>query len=343
MKQIAFYIPLILPWILFLLFVQPLFLNIEFSVDSGPDFLYEIGEEKVGEVKKESIWSIRKGIFHRLGVLKTFIEEMQAVSIPGDGFPKDTYERLNRILFGEKLTICFVIFLVLLCISGFLSWIYQAWFRNTLNKILYWAGILYAVYHMFAFLPHAPFSGFGLVLVLFYTVLILFLIWGIRILNQENSKSVRFEVLKHTSELDEEGRRPPIGIPWSPLRVGYHFAIIILVGLAVGNLVYLPLFLLQKHFAYEFGILIAVFLAGLCAFYIRNYSRLSDEKEISKLANISVSFAYLQYKFLKNLGLGIGAMLIIIFFVSILFSILFLNADLLKSPALGIIEKSAEF
>jgi hypothetical protein len=41
--------------------------------------------------------------------------------------------------------------------------------------------------------------------------------------------------------------------------------------------------------------------------------------------------------------MGIGATLLLIIFVSVLFMILVLNSDALKNPNLGIIEKSAEF
>jgi hypothetical protein len=143
--------------------------------------------------------------------------------------------------------------------------------------------------------------------------------------------------------LDEEGKKPTQKISWNPFRVGYHFLMIILVGLIIGNILYIPLFLLQKHYSNEFGLLIVGLVIALFAFYIKNYYQVGKSSALSKFQNLMGSFAFLQYKFIMNLALGVGVAVSVVVFISILFVILLGNSEILKHPGIGIIEKPEEF
>jgi F0F1-type ATP synthase assembly protein I len=345
MNRIFRSLPLVTPWILFVLFLQILFFQIEFKVDRMEKQPLEILMESETEESESlsSEWTIRKGAIYKLSSLSGFLRELKSDEIPQDGFIDMTYERLSRIVFGQKLILIGIAFLCLLCLSSFFAWLNQAWFRITLSKTLHWIAFFTTLFSLGNPLPHILKSGLAIFLTVFYVLLFIYLIFSYFAINAGKSESTAFEVLKHTSELDEEGKKPTQKVEWKPIRVAYHFIIIILVGLFVGNLVYTPLFLLQKHYSYEFGILLITLIALLCAFYIRNYSQLSKDNNVSKLQNILSSVAYLQYKFIRNFAMGLGATIMIVIFVTILFSILIMNADVLKHPDLGIIEKSAEF
>jgi hypothetical protein len=69
----------------------------------------------------------------------------------------------------------------------------------------------------------------------------------------------------------------------------------------LGNLVYIPLFSLQKHYITEFGYLIGISLVLLSFFYIRNYYHIGKEQEKTFLQNLSISYSFLIYRFLRNL------------------------------------------
>lgn len=347
MNRIFRSLPYFTPWILLLFFAQGLFYRIEFKLpptEKQPmEILMESDEEFFSE---EGSYSFRKGALYRLASLHEFLNELEADEIPQDGYPEITFERLSRIVFGQKLVVFVTIFLCVLALSSFISWYFKAWYGIRLNKILHWLGLVVVFLSLGNPLPHVVTSNFAIFLASLYSLLFVYLIFSYRAVHAGKKESINFEVLKHTSELDEEGKKPTQKMEWNfmtSLKVGYHFLVILLVGLLVGNFFYTPLFLLQKHYSYEFGILLVVLLGLLSIFYIRNYAVISEDKEFSRFQNILSSFAYLQYRFIRNFALGIFSLVLVVFFVTVLFSLLFMNSDVLKSPQLGIIEKSAEF
>jgi hypothetical protein len=343
MKQLFNFAPKFTPWLLFIFFSHMLFIDIEFKVPQSDKQPLEILVESNELENPQDTWTIKKGILLRLSDLQEIRSEIDLKSIPQDGIPESTLERLSRIIFGQKLMIWSLLFLIMLCVSSYISWLSNAWFSVTLNKTLHWIGM----YFTFAYLSKpAEFFGISLFASIlgFYLLLqFIFLIISYRAINRQKKDKVTYEVLKHTAELDEEGKKPTSKIELKPLRLAYHFFIIFFVGLLIGNLFYIPLFLLQKHYSYEFGILLLILVFLLAIFYVRNYYNLSKDNFSNKWKGIATSISYLQYKFIKNVALGLGATVALILFVTVLFSILILNADVLKNPSLGIIEKSAEF
>lgn len=343
MARIYRHFPKVTPWIMILLFIQILIVQVDFRSNTLENQPLEIITEREGAEPPEPTTHWKKGVLLRLSTISSILEELDADEIPADGFPDQTRERLTRILFGQKLIASGLFFLCLLCVTSFLSWITQAWFRIYLNKVLHWIGIVMSLSSLGNTLPYSNEHGLALGLSIFYGLLFVFLVFSYRALNLGKPDSTRFEVLKHTSELDEEGKKPTQTIEMSPFRVAYHFVIIIIVGLAVGNFVYIPLFLLQKHYSYEFGILLVGLLGLLSLFYIHNYKKISNDEGLTSWQNTMASLSYLQYKFIKNLTMGIGVTLLVVVLVTILFTILITNAEVLKNPSLGIIEKSPEF
>lgn len=343
MKKYFDNFPSITPWILFIFFAQLLFVDIEFRYPLSDKQPLEILMESEQENINNETWNIRKGPILRLNDLKSMKDELEIPVIPQDGIPESTIEKLSRIIFGQKVLIWFLVFILVLCISSFVSWYTNTWFSITLNKTLHWIGLIFTFFHMMKSLSFVTISSLAIILAVYFLIQFIFLILSYKAINRQKKNKLTYEILKHTSELDEEGKKPTQKIEVKPFRMAYHFFIIILVGLILGNFFYIPLFLLQKHYANEFSLLLLLMVFALCVFYIRNYFNLSKENIESKWQGILTSISYLQYKFLKNLAMGLGATLLLILFVSVLFMILILNSDALKNPALGIIEKSAEF
>jgi F0F1-type ATP synthase assembly protein I len=343
MKQYFNFFPNITPWILFIFFVVLLFVDIEFRYALSDKQPLEILMESEQETINQDTWNVRKGPLLRLNDLKNMKDELEISTIPQDGIPESTIERLTRIIFGQKVLIWLLVFLLVLCLSSFVSWFANTWFSITLNKTLHWIGLIFTFFHLMKSLAFVTVSPLAIFLAVYFSIQFAFLILSYKAINRQKKNKLTYEILKHTSELDEEGKKPTQKIELRPFRMAYHFAIIIIVGLLLGNFLYIPLFLLQKHYTNEFSILLLVMVFLLCVFYIRNYYNLSKENIEAKWQGVLTSISYLQYKFLKNLALGIGATLLLILFVTVLFMILVLNADALKNPSLGIIEKSAEF
>ncbi|WCL48706.1 LIC_10230 family protein [Leptospira sp. GIMC2001] len=343
MRNIIAKLPVVTPWLLLLLFIQILFIDVQFKTDGFERQTIEILSEDP-EIETGNNWSIGKGIILKLSSLNLFIKELKSEEIPQDGYPDMSFDQMSRYVFGLKLLIVGLLFLCLLCITAYFSWITQAWFRISLNKTLHWVGLIILFFSMISSLAGIASAGnVAGIFALFYFLFFVYLIFSYRGINLGKKESIQFEVLKHTSELDEEGKKPTQTVELKPWRVAYHFFIIILVGLIVGNLMYIPLFLLQKHYSYEFGILLIFLIGLLSAFYIRNYHKISQDGTIPKWKNILASLSYLQFKFLKNTVIGISATLLAVVIVTLLFSILLLNADVLKDPRFGLTEKTAEF
>jgi hypothetical protein len=343
MKQLFNFAPKFTPWLLFIFFSHMLFIDIEFKIPISDKQPLEILVESNEIENSQESWTVKKGILLRLSDLQEIRSELDLKSIPLDGIPESTLERLSRIIFGQKLMIWSLLFLVMLCISSYISWVSNAWFSITLNKTLHWIGMYFTFAYFSKVSELIGLNLFASILAIYLIIQLIYLILSYKAINRQKKEKVAYEVLKHTAELDEEGKKPTSKIELKPLRLAYHFFIIFFVGLLIGNLFYIPLFLIQKHYSYEFGILLLALVFLLSIFYVRNYYNLSKDNFTSRWKGITTSISYLQYKFIKNIALGLGATILLILFVTVLFSILILNADALKNPSLGIIEKSAEF
>lgn len=344
MKRLFFHLPFITPFLLIVLFMKPLFVSFEFSYENKPSDIEIIidGEKGLEQPETKSIL-IQKGILYRLHTLQEFFNELNTFQAPQDGFPESIQNQITRIIFSQKLLISFIAFLVLLCLTSFFSLKARAWFAYPLGKTLHWAGYVYILILIFHSFPHVPWNLFSAIITVLYIIIFILLITSNKALQRLRKELTRFEILKYNPEFDEEGRKQAHTSKTDPVVISYHFGIIILVGLLVGNLIYIPLFVLQKNFSSEFGILIAGLLILLSIFYIRNYKKIAYDPELSKNMNVLASISFLQYRFIRNLTVGVGILFIVIIFVTILFSILLLNSDLLNYPQLGINDKNIKF
>jgi hypothetical protein len=156
----------------------------------------------------------------------------------------------------------------------------------------------------------------------------------------------RFNALLLASYNDEENNARPaikgIGVEVkkesSFLKIASHFLYIIFAGVFIGNVVYIPLFSLQKHYSSEFGVLLFVMLILLSIFYVRNYYKIGREEDISTSRNVLVSLSFLQYRFIKNLLFILLSTIGVIVFITCLFLLLTMNTVILKNQ--NIIDKT---
>ena len=107
--------------------------------------------------------------------------------------------------------------------------------------------------------------------------------------------------------------------------------IIIFIGILIGNVLYIPLFSLQKNYSSEYGLLLLFMVINLSLFYIWNYYKIGQESGLSTFQNIISCFSFLQYRFIKNFVFIIVSTTGIIIFVVFLFTLLTLNTFFLKN------------
>ena len=180
-----------------------------------------------------------------------------------------------------------------------------------------------------------------------FTEIFFWLIYRLnRFLKLTESPAFKFNSLLLASYNDEENNARPaikgIGVEVkkesSFLKIALHFFYIIFAGVFVGNVVYIPLFSLQKHYSAEFGILLFIMIILLSVFYVRNYYKIGREEELSTTSNILVSLSFLQYRFMKNLLFVLLSTIGVIVFITCLFLLLTLNTFILKNQ--NIIDKT---
>ncbi|HMV41886.1 MAG TPA: hypothetical protein PK079_23835 [Leptospiraceae bacterium] len=177
---------------------------------------------------------------------------------------------------------------------------------------------------------------YGLVYVLY-----LWLVYRLSLyLKLVDTSDYKFNALLLASFNDEENNaRPTIKAlgaaepkkESSFLKIAGHFLLIIFAGVFVGNVVYIPLFSLQKHYTSQFGILLIVLLFLLCIFYVRNYYKIGKEEGLSVTRNILVSLSFLQYRFLKNLFFIVLSTVGVLVFITCLFLLLTMDTVILKN------------
>ncbi|WP_411823478.1 LIC_10230 family protein [Leptospira sp. 'Mane'] len=342
MKKHQRLIPILTPFFLLVLAFHSMLIDYELSV-SEPISFSSVTEETINSEPPKQTIEIKRGVWFRIDYLSHMIRELQTEELPIDTTPEESIETLKRILIGQRILFFILIFYVLLCFSAFISYLYRAWFYLPLNRGLFWFGTVWTLQQS---LVHLRIGSEGqtwawIGFVFFLTSFVLCVLSSIYI-EKGKKEPQSFETLKHSSALEEEGRAPVPTSRASYLKLLVHFLVIILVGVLIGNFIYIPLFLLQKYYVTEFGIFILSLLGLLSAFYIYNYSKVGGEKQFSSLQNTLVSISYLQFRFLRNGFLGVFGLILVVFFVTFLFSLLLFNIDILQMNT-SLLEKGTEF
>lgn len=339
MEKLKQRLPIITSAFIAIILIHSLF--VDYTVQF-PDYIATESSEAAMESMKPQVVA-ENGVLNRISYLESFLVELESRELPVDTEQEDTKENIKRVLVGQKLLLGLSLFYLLLAFSTAVSYAYRAWFHKTLANVFYPVSFVVLAPKVFYQLNLAIQME---ILSYFYFVFLIFT-YGISIISyrlilKNKELAEGFQSLQFSSSLEEEGRSPSNTKTGSIFAPVFHVAIIILIGILIGNLIYIPLFLLQKHYVTEFSYFIFFLLGILSLFYIFNYKKVGGEPNSSNWKNLTVSFAYLQFRFLRNGFLSIFSTILIVFFVTFLFSLLLFNIDLIQNH-LGLFGKATEF
>ncbi len=324
--------------------ILPVFYFCLVSLSVFLDFELVLPEQSVEAVESsqvaEPVLVRTPGVLHRIGALQSFISELENQKLPPDTEPEETLDRMRRILIGQEILLGVQIFFALFSLSAFFAFQNRAWFSYYLHRILYILGLPFGLQQGFTFIKLGLDGALWAYLVGIFILLMTFLgigafFWIRKFRNELDA----FLLLKHSASLDEEGRPQEPSAKNSYLKILLHFSLILVFGIAFGNLVYIPLFSLQKHYSKEFGILLGFLMVLLSGFYVYNYAKYSGQPSHTKLKTFFVSFAYLQFRFLKNAFTLLFVTFVLSISIVVLFRILTWNTEFLQKEA-GILEES---
>lgn len=331
MFSLSSHILRLFPFLLFFLLLPPLWVDYELQIPE----LKEDSEEVV-QTKLEK----RVGLLGRIQILQEFLVELEGQTIPQEAEPEESLERIRRILIGQRLILFTLLFLAFLALSAGIAHIAKAWFAGILLRLVFLLNFPLLLQQALIYTKlglDGSFWYFGISGIFYVAFLInvLALFW----IKKETIGHSKFLLLKHASNLDEEGRIPNSTERLPHLRILFHLVLIVTAGILIGNLIYIPLFSLQKHYSAQFGSLIGGLLIALGTFYVFNYQKNSGQSDMARWQQLLVSFAYLQFRFLRNL-FWVGVIsLVLLVSVSFLFRLLSWNTELLQRDA-GILEES---
>ncbi|ASV11987.1 MULTISPECIES: LIC_10230 family protein [Leptospira] len=272
-------------------------------------------------------WGIERGLISKIRLTSAVMKELNEKGIPADAQLEATVDRISRILLGQKIMLFIYGFLIFLSATSFLALYYKAWFYTYLNRSLYLISILpvlTSLQHPLRSIPQTPVIG-AISSALLFVLAILLIYMFFMISKVYKNKADRFGVFQ-TAQNGEEKEFQSVSsskISWVPML--FHFGGIMSAGIILGNLIYIPIFLLQKHYSFEFGILLIILLFFMMFFYIRNYFRMGKNEELTSTGNITLSVSYLQFRVIRNTIFIVFAVFGVTLFVVLLFMILSIN------------------
>ncbi|PJZ71251.1 hypothetical protein CH373_01710 [Leptospira perolatii] len=328
---IAYAIPIVLLIVcVFQLFVQPTFL------DANDTATMDAMLDGSGKEPRSGFY-FQGGAISQMLLTSDILKELKDASIPSDSQPEDTIDRMERVLLGQRIQILFYCFLILLSLSSIASLKFRAYFYSFMNRVLYVFGLIYGISvltALFGALGRSPDSMTwvfpGILICLAWIVLLVnFAIRIGELFKKEEAN--RFHTLHNLEEDEAEFRTGKKAESESLIDGILHFLGILFLGILIGNLVYIPLFLLQKNYASQFGALLLGAILVLSGFYVRNYLRLGKSSELGKTENLILGLSYLQLRFVRNFLFGTIGFLLVLVFIVLIFWILLMNIWSLES------------
>ncbi len=358
---------LLLPLFTFFYFLEAFFFSVQFVYDvpTSPSEFEEQLEQGIEmipsqEIQPEIAWG--EGLFFKVSKISTVLSLLDEKEIPSDGQLERTIEKLERSVLSTKIFSFFWLFIGFLCFSTFLALWTNAWFAPFTARILFFLSFLIGFQNFTLSVPHMiHIPMYGFISFCFHSFFMILLIWGFRTLGSNiDIEKMNFYNLYVASQNNEESNTgklflnskklsPPKvknkflnwiidSIPVQTIlfittnQIVRHFVIIILTGIFLGNVIYIPLFSLQKHYSSQFGFLLFISILLMCTFYIKNYySFIKEEDNTKPFLGILVSSAFLQFRFLRNLLYFLISTAGVIFFIVAIFLLLTLNTVLLKN------------
>jgi hypothetical protein len=358
---------LFLPILTFFYFLESFFVTIRFVYESpSPTSGFEEQLEQDLEIHQtQEIHPeihFEEGLFFKVSKLSTIFNLLEEKDIPTDGQLEKTIDKLERSLLSTKISVFFWLFIGLLCFSTFLSIWTNAWFAPFTGRVLFFLSFLIGFQNFTLSVPHMihiPIYGF--ISFCFHTSFMVMLIWGFRSLGKSTEiEKMNYYNLYVASQNNEESNTGKIFLPikkssslkysnkflnwlidsipiqiilfFTTNQIVRHFIIIILTGIVMGNIIYIPLFSLQKHYSSQFGFLLFISILLMCIFYIKNYySFIKEEDSTKPFIGILIGTAFLQFRFLRNVLYFLLSSAGVIFFIVAIFLLLTLNTVILKN------------
>jgi hypothetical protein len=358
---------LFLPILTFFYFLEAFFVTIRFVYES-PSPISGFEEQLEQDLELHQTQEIRpeinfeEGLFFRVTKISTILNLLVEKEIPTDGQLDKTIDKLERSLLSTKISGFFWLFIGFLCFSTFLSIWTNAWFAPFTGRFLFFLSFLIGFQNFTLSVPHMihiPIYGF--VSFCSHSIFMILLVWGFRSLGKSAEiEKMNYYNLYVASQNNEESNTGKLFLPskkssspkysnkllnwiidsipvqiilfFTTNQIVRHFIIIILTGIAMGNIIYIPLFSLQKHYSSQFGFLLFISILLMCAFYIKNYySFIKEEENTKPLMGILISTAFLQFRFLRNVLYFLLSTAGVIFFIVAIFLLLTINTVVLKN------------
>lgn len=329
----------IIPLVIAFYSLQSLFYDVEYCLDPIQSSKQEITlqEDSIKKTednsKKCSAFRFRRGTIPSLMLLSGILNDLKTPDISSDSKLEKTIDRLERILLAHKIYSFINSFIFLLCISTLIAFWSGAWFSfflamtiSIISTIVTFKNLIFSI----LIISLSSETLLGISMLSFQVFLFVITIWSFFL----HSKSRNREEANYRKLLISGSEEDSTNIEIKPekitisekllkaIKMVSHFLIIVSVGVLIGNIVYIPLFSLQKHYLFEFGFIIIGSIVLLSLFYIWNYYRIGKENNYSGITNLLVSVSFLQYRMLRNtlvfLISSVGVILFIIFLLSLL-------------------------
>jgi hypothetical protein len=272
------------------------------------------------------------------------LEELNDKNLPSDGKLDKTIDEVERKIINYKLSLFIYLFIALLCFSTLVSLYFKTWFAPFTGKSLFLISKFIGIGNLGLASIHLKYvPSYGLPIFIFNFVFIILLDIAFSILDLYNFEfNTSYRSLFIASFSDDESNSGKITAPkenfFTNFKVILHFFYIIASGFILGNVLYVPLFSLQKNYSSEFGFLLFAMLIFVCFFYVLNYYRIGKEKEFANVQDILVSISFLQFRFLRNIFYFLVSTFAVVLFITVLFSLLTYNLSILRD--VNIIEKT---
>jgi hypothetical protein len=264
---------------------------------------------------------------------------------PEEVFPEEMIDSLESGILSIKIALSLSFILGLQSLFTLTSYMHKAWFFVYLIRINSLLGILFGLHFLslgiqVTFLNGIlglPILGLG-ILEVCASILSLFEVQSWK----KREEEMNFSPLKNQSFSDEDGNVEVKNNYSRHDRWYLHVLIIVFLGMIIGNIIYIPIFLIQKNFSNEFSILILLLICVLGIFYIRNYYQLGHDPNKSLFANSMVMISFLLYRIAKNITAIVLVSISIILSVTILISLLNLNTEIWKKKSSGWLETTED-
>ncbi len=324
-----------LPVLTFLLTLETVFVDLQFQRPLDPyKFSLEEGTTSLKQDNKIPFETqIGKGIFQKIGFFSELLKNLKDENSPSDGRVEKTIAKLERVILSQKIGLFVNLFLAVLSVCAIISMILEAYFAPFLNRVL-------AISSILLLMPYLAESSrligtrpvLGILGVVFFLASFVIAILVFRKFGQfKNRENFKYQALYHASKSEEENMTKKQNDSINVAAFLFHFSVIIFAGVLIGNFLYIPLFSLQKNYSAQFGILLILLFFGLSLFYVRNYYVIGKENSYSQFQNVLASASFLQFRFIKNILMTVLSLAGVIFFITLLFSLLAFNTFILKS------------